>query len=112
VEDTAILRPLYFYEMLKNKRDAKRQLNTDFTLLSVERAGADDSTLSSRVSGSLREADYIGMDEEGKLFIILSNSNQQEAAIVVERLKRMGISAWIISDKDKQYLSFKDGVYV
>ncbi|WP_301172032.1 NAD-dependent epimerase/dehydratase family protein [Brevibacillus nitrificans] len=112
IGETSILRPPYFYEMVKSKREAKQRLNTDFTILSVDRAGVEYEAISPKIAGSLREADYIGIDEAGELFIILSNSNELEAAFVVERLKRKGIAAWIVTERDRPLLTLKDGAYV
>ncbi|MGG1662610.1 NAD-dependent epimerase/dehydratase family protein [Brevibacillus sp. NRS-1366] len=112
VEETAIMNPPYFYDMLKNKREAKQLLNTDFTLLAIDRTSLDHQTLSSLISNSLREADYMGMDEKANVFIILSNSNAIEADIVIERLGRLGIAAWIVQEKDQAMFSFRDGAYV
>lgn len=112
VEDTAIMNPHYFYDMLKNKREAKQLLNTDFSLLAIDRTAMDHQMLSTLISQSLREADYMGIDEKANVFIILSNSNASEANIVVERLGRLGISAWIVQEKDQAIFAFRDGAYV
>ncbi|MFS0554910.1 NAD-dependent epimerase/dehydratase family protein [Brevibacillus sp. 179-C9.3 HS] len=111
LEETSILIPAYFAAMLKNKRDAKQQLNTDFTLLAVDSAQMDHHTLSTYIATSLREADYMGMDETGDVYIILSNSNEQEANIVIDRLGRLGIASRIVQEKDQDRFSLKDGAY-
>ncbi|KMZ42996.1 MULTISPECIES: NAD-dependent epimerase/dehydratase family protein [Bacillales] len=112
LDDTPILIPAYFSAMVKNKRDAKQQLNTDFTLLAVDFAQMDHHTLATYIASSLREADYMGMDEAGDVYIILSNSNEQEARIVIDRLGRLGIASRIVQEKDQDRFSLKDGAYV
>ncbi len=111
LEDTSILIPAYFSAMVKNKRDAKQQLNTDFTLLAVDAAQMDHHTLSTYIAGSLREADYMGVDEAGDVYIILSNSNEQEANIVIDRLGRLGIASRIVQEKDQDRFFLRDGAY-
>ncbi|MFF0830030.1 NAD-dependent epimerase/dehydratase family protein [Brevibacillus sp. NPDC003359] len=111
LEETSILNPMYFSAMLKNKRDAKQQLNTDFTLLSVDRSQLDHHMLSAQIASSLREADYMGIDHTGDVYIILSNSNEQEANIVIERLGRLGIAAKIVQEKDQGRFALQDGAY-
>lgn len=111
VDDTFILIPAYFADMLKNKRDAKQQLNTDFTLLAVDHSQMELHTLSTLIASSLREADYMGIDKAGVLHIILSNSNEQEANIVMERLGRIGIAATILREKEQDRFFIKDGAY-
>lgn len=67
---------------------------TDFTLLKVEAdEGSKDELFYLRLKQQMRDTDYIGVNSKDETYVLLTNSNQEEAKYVIERLKKNQIIA-------------------
>jgi hypothetical protein len=102
VEETKVLSPAFFEQVLQIRISAKRQYNTDYVLLDIDRTNHNIAALANRISGNLRESDSLGMIKE-RLVLLLSNSNRVEADSVIQRLSEHGIMATIINE-DQGYV--------
>ncbi|OLN23554.1 hypothetical protein BTO30_03775 [Domibacillus antri] len=92
VGETNALMPYYFQRILDNKRKAFLELRIPYVKLQV--LSEDYSADVLRLIGSLlRTNDYFGFDEEGHLFILLSNVHLKDSQFVIERLDQKGITA-------------------
>ena len=94
LEGTMILKAEVFQEILGAKQEAKNKLGIAYVLLAVPIAAGSLSALSERIGNLLRDSDYMGISKAGdKLFILLSNTNQQEAQFVINRLAQADVDA-------------------
>ena len=85
-----ILKPDVFMKLIQKRENMKEEMNIPFSLLEILWVPELKQVIE-KVSSQLRDTDFIGSDEEGKLFILLSNSTEMEVDIVVERLQRLQI---------------------
>jgi UDP-glucuronate decarboxylase len=82
IEGTEVLNEVAFLSILESKKQTKTKLNIDFILLMISNQDIQLEELSHMVSSSLRESDYIGRGMDGHYYILLSNSERQDAEIV------------------------------
>lgn len=99
VEETPVLKPSVFLQVLESKSVAKQQYNNDFVLLEVAQDGVPLKKLSEQISTALRDSDYLGMIKDN-LVLLLSNSNAREADFVIKRLSRNGILTRVMSEEE------------
>jgi UDP-glucuronate decarboxylase len=89
-DGTMILKPIYFLRLLDNKTKLKEQLGIDFSVVEVPWTPDHEQNIH-LLENSLRETDYIGMNEHGNTFILFSNTNENDVEVVIRRLKRLGV---------------------
>ncbi|WP_276354070.1 NAD-dependent epimerase/dehydratase family protein [Cohnella caldifontis] len=101
LEDTLILKPEVFKEILDSKRLARDRHGVEYALLTPvdSRPGHDFAELSRVISRSLRETDYIGLSPDGKLLLLLSNSTREEADFVARRLSQSGVEMAFVNEE-------------
>jgi UDP-glucuronate decarboxylase len=99
MDGTPVLKPEVFADILASKQLANVKHGVEFMLLTpVETIDyADD--MPQKVSKFLRETDYLGMSREGKLVVLLSNSNQEEASFVLNRFEQNGIYMRMVEEE-------------
>ncbi|MED4532371.1 NAD-dependent epimerase/dehydratase family protein [Metabacillus fastidiosus] len=103
VEETTALKPAYFQRIIEQKRKAEKTLHIPFTLLRIEGEEHPKQKLHS-IASMLRTTDYFGFTEDEELFIILSNTEPNDALLVIERLDKKGIQA-AVEEETKLYVS-------
>ncbi|MEF2966822.1 NAD-dependent epimerase/dehydratase family protein [Paenibacillus sp. M1] len=99
VEDTPILTHEVFETIRKNKQAAREQHNIGYTLLTPGGEVASLRDYSLEIKALLRETDYIGLGEAGKLLILLSNTGPDDVARVLERFSNRNISLRILEEE-------------
>lgn len=90
--NTRILNPRSFERILQIQKEGQEQKNTEFFVLEVmnkEKKSLEE--LDHQISSLLRQHDYLGVDENGNLLILVTNTNKTEAHFVVDRLEGKGI---------------------
>lgn len=85
LKNTSILKPEYFHKIVNSKKLAQAQLNIPYTLLEIQPISKTKETIL-KLASLLRNTDNIGVDPNRRLWIILSNTNEQDATKVIERL--------------------------
>src|SRR5690606_2528635 len=97
IEGTIAMKPLYFERVLKQKQKVAETLHIPYTLIRIngEKYTAEKMKM---IGSAIRETDYLGFIEEGKLNIILSNTEPREASPVLDRLKGNNIEANIVEE--------------
>ncbi|MDX8366087.1 NAD-dependent epimerase/dehydratase family protein [Cytobacillus sp. IB215665] len=85
--NTRVLKPEYLTKAMISKRKAKEQLNIPFTLLKLESNTEIVQQAAIKVANSLRETDFIGIDNDDNYWILLSNTNKEDALTVMKRIK-------------------------
>lgn len=49
----------------------------------------------------IRDTDLMGSDDQSNLFLVLSNANESEAEFVKSRLDKLGLSAELVEEMEK-----------
>lgn len=86
IEGTSILKPEYFKKVLESKQKAQEQLNIPYSLIKLEPVKEMEQVIE-KISALLRDTDYIGIDEKGSYWMLLSNTNKENARAVINRFK-------------------------
>lgn len=93
---THILKPAIFHEMVASKRVLRKNYNLNFIILKIILNGVPQKSAADAVGGIIRDTDFMGLDEESNLFLVLGNTNEREAEFVTSRLAKLGFSAELI----------------
>lgn len=96
IPNTRILTPYTFEKILKEIQNNKAELGMSYTLLQVERNGKSLEEISERVVRVIRDNDYVGTSDDDSIYVLLSNTNNNYASLVLERLKKAEINASLV----------------
>lgn len=96
LEDTKILEAEAFTSLVHAYTQAKKKNLTECTLLQIEVDSATYKRSEEILLDNLRQSDYLGMMEDGKLYVLLANTVQTEAQIVVNRFMKAGFNSHIV----------------
>jgi len=99
VDGTAVLNAEAFAAILDSKRQAKEQHSTPYLLLETDCGGMSLKAYADKLSGILRETDYIGEGDEGRLYILLSNTGQEDAPHVMKRFEQHQVPLRLIEEE-------------
>lgn len=91
IPNTPILKGNVFKEILESKKEALSKYNTPYQLLRGSFGQESIEDYSNRISGLLRETDYIGQLEDQDLLILLSNTSNEDIKVVLNRFNNAGI---------------------
>lgn len=91
IPDTIILKKIYFGQILEQKRRQQELGSSVFTLLRID--GTDYMKISDTVGTIIRDVDYLGIGQDEKVYVMLSNTVSQSASTVISRLKENEIEA-------------------
>lgn len=86
LDGTVVLKPEYLNKVIGNKQKAFEQLNIPYTKVKIEKEKEMEQIVKG-ISSLLRDTDYIGIDEEDDYWVILSNTNQENANGVIRRIQ-------------------------
>ncbi|KGR76881.1 NAD-dependent epimerase/dehydratase family protein [Ureibacillus manganicus] len=86
VENTMILKPEVFSEILTSKMQTYEQYQVPYLLLRADMKNIANRDVSEYLSSKLRETDYIGLDSEGRLLVLFSNTSEKDKQNIVNRL--------------------------
>jgi UDP-glucuronate decarboxylase len=96
IPNTRILTPFTFEKILKEIQNNKTELGMSYTLLQVERNGSSLEEISEKVVRVIRDNDYIGISNEDSVYVLLSNTKNDYATLVIERLKKAEVNASVV----------------
>jgi hypothetical protein len=105
IPGTRILIPEIFEKVLAEIKNYKEELGMSYSLLEVSKGQKNYRLISERISSGIRENDYIGLSKKGDIYILLSNTNNNYAGLVVERLETKGIKSKIKKEELADELS-------
>lgn len=98
INNTGVLKAEYFKEIIENKEYFKVNNGAEYSIIKLSHKFNNDvEYLYYNLKSQLRGMDYIGLDEEGSLYLLLSNTSEKEAEFVVERLIKRGFKADLVS---------------
>lgn len=83
---TRILQPEAFYKALQIKEEMRRNKISDYQLIRIHCSGKSFEDLDAQIANKIREADKIGIDEDEKCYIILSQADPATESRIIERL--------------------------
>lgn len=93
MEGTYVLTEESFKDLVKTFLKAKAKGLTDCTLLEIVMGYDNYTTISECISGNIRQTDYMGILENERLYILLANTNGEQAKVVQERIHQLGYSS-------------------
>ena|GEM_PF-1595279 len=96
IEGTGIMKKEYFEERILQSREMDEQGISGYVLLEV--INSDVGEIYDIIPRVIREFDFVGLDESGKLKILLNNTARSEAGVVLRRLSEKGIDARICEE--------------
>lgn len=86
LEDTRILNAGSFREVLAVKRQMRQKQYLEYILVRIHSNGRSLKELGNMVAGLVRSNDVLGQGEDGELYLLLSQTRQEDWNIVKERL--------------------------
>ena len=90
MEGTNVLNEEAFTSLVKTFLEAKAKGLTECALAEIVMGYQDYETISSKIACNIRQTDYMGIMDGGKLYILLSNTDIKNAEVVKDRLLRLG----------------------
>ena len=93
--DTMVVIPSYFAELLHAQKQLMEAGLASYELIRFE--SRDKSYVSDSLRGMIRNSDIIGADDDGTLFLILTQINRKSVGIVEQRLEQKGLKFEIVS---------------
>ena len=101
ISGTNVLEPEAFTTLIRAFFNAKHRDLTE--CCAVEVKGVDDTNFSEAwpvVGKTLRATDYMGRREDGRLCLLLCNTNEKNAEFVMNRLKELGYDSELRGDAE------------
>ncbi|MBP3508237.1 NAD-dependent epimerase/dehydratase family protein [Oscillibacter sp.] len=92
---TLIVIPSYFRELLNAQKELAEAGLASYALIRFE--SKDKEYISSSLKGLVRNNDIVGADDNGSLFLILTQTTRKAISIVGERLDNKGLKYKIVS---------------
>lgn len=95
---TQTLKTEAFQTLVKAYLTARNRGLTECTLLAVKVEGNDYMEAAKLLTGKLRQSDYIGTLEDGRLYTLLANTNGTDAEYVIRRFAELGYESSIVAN--------------
>lgn len=99
VEGMELLKGEAFRSLVRSFLQAKKDGLTECTLLEVDAGEGSVQKTGAQLKESLRSTDYVGV-EEGRLYVLLSNTEAKDAAAVTERFETKGYLCRIKEERE------------
>lgn len=98
VAGTQTLKTEAFQTLVKAYLTARNRGLTECTLLAVKVEENDHMEAAKLLAGKLRQSDYIGTLEDGRLYTLLANTNGGDAEYVIQRFAELGYESSIVAN--------------
>lgn len=99
IEGTKILETEAFHSLVKAYLHAREKELTECALISI--SASSDMTreeAGQKLTKLLRQSDYVGIFEDGRVYALLANTNAKDAVMVEERFREVGFQCEIQED--------------
>lgn len=96
IENTRTMNEIAFTKVLEIYDYGKQKTMLEYTLLQVESALTKEKELYHVLDQLIRDTDYMGIGKDGRLYILLTNSDLKDAIQVKNRLEKSGIQIGIV----------------
>ena len=90
VEETNVLDESAFTPLVKAFSDAKEKGLTEYVLLEILTGGEKYDRVGKALGSAIRQTDYLGLLNGGRLYVLLSNAGEDNAGVIIERFKNAG----------------------
>lgn len=97
LDDTDVLLNESFMLLMEEKRMSKDRMESDFVLLRILDTDWKARDIHERILDRIREHDAVGIDEDGRLLLLLANTSIEESSYVMARLSAEGIKTELIA---------------
>jgi len=101
ISGTHILRPAVFDDTMTSKRVLKKKQRINYVMLKIALNGMSQKSAAEKAGSVIRDTDLMGSDDQSNLFLVLSNANESEAEFVKSRLDKLGLSAELVEEMEK-----------
>ncbi|MCD8129710.1 MAG: NAD(P)-dependent oxidoreductase [Lachnospiraceae bacterium] len=98
MEGTKILEKSAFTSLVKAYLTAQKKGLTECALILLPAAGEQLAAMGEKAGKLVRRSDYLGELEDGRLYVLLSNTNREGAQIVISRFREIGVEAVLQED--------------
>lgn len=99
VEDTQTLETSAFTSLLNAYLAAQNKGLTECTVLRVETGPDTYRDAGKKLVKKLRQTDYIGTLSDGGLYVLLANTNREDAQYVIARFTEAGYNSYIVEER-------------
>ena len=100
VDGTPLLGTDAFTALVQAYVKAQKRGLTECTLLKIESGVEDQKETALLIAGSLRQSDYVGTMPDGGLYVLLSNTNRENAQFVIKRFEELGLRLCIAEEAE------------
>ena len=100
VDGTPLLGTDAFTALVQAYVKAQKRGLTECTLLKIESGVEDQKETALLIAGSLRQSDYVGTMPDGGLYVLLSNTNRENARFVIKRFEELGLRLCIAEEAE------------
>lgn len=90
VEGTNVLDESAFTPLVKAFQGAREKGLTEYALLEILTGGENYERVGAALGSAIRQTDYLGLLNGGRLYVLLSNTGGENAGIVAERFQNAG----------------------
>lgn len=91
IEGTRIMKKEAFRKVLAVREEMEEKAVAEYSLLHIAVTPEQLDEVGARISKALRSIDVVGQGADGDLYVILTQTGQENIGVVLERLKRCGI---------------------
>ncbi|WP_432354209.1 NAD-dependent epimerase/dehydratase family protein [Sporosarcina sp. A2] len=95
-----ILRREAFQEIMESKQHAQEMGQLPYVLLECDEAEGSPLELADLISPLLRDHDYLFLQENGRILLLLSNSSETDGELVIARLSKSRIAASVVRNEE------------
>lgn len=95
IENTDVLNSKEFKRIVLLAQEKKDKQLAEYCILKLDNLGTLQEVYE-RVSSCIRMTDYFGIDDDGKVYVLLNNTSEEDCEIVLKRLEEKGVRAELI----------------
>ena len=95
-----VLRADVFEKLVSAYRDAGSRKLTEYVLLQILCTPPQQQSSARAVGRALREIDYIGLLEDGNLYVLLSSTDHAAGAFVQQKIEKLGVNTRVIEESE------------
>lgn len=98
IEGTNILEPEAFRSLVSAYLHAREKKLTECTLIQITSSDLSREEAGQKLAKLMRQSDYVGMFEDGRVYALLANTNAVDAQLVGKRFREEGFECEIQED--------------
>ncbi len=91
-----------FNEMLRSKKQLKKENQLSFVCLKVSLIGISQKSAADKITSVIRDTDFMGMGNGNELLVVLSNTTREEASFVIGRLFKLGVNVELLDEEEDE----------